>query len=226
MEKSMNDKDMIDLIARQITEDALIFNEAEEHNTDKKYVIETSRSFAPIWRERRKLISKIKALEPYAETFNNPLYAKDPTRQLRIEPNVLGDDGGYFTKYQYDQLAQRLQEQLSLIERRIRIPAAQQEIKTIYADHCRYATSPLSGIRYLIVGIDRIAKSQTSPWHKTSRQLKKHWTYKLRDFYNWTYDRSYMNEPTNVKVRRLFNAILTIKAENILSVNKLYEDEE
>lgn len=96
--------------------------------------------------------------------------------------------------------------------------------KDLTADYCRYVTSPKSGVRYLVAGNsisrDAIARmdSQSLAWLAMPVPYqKKNWLHSLRDFYKLRASEYVGRRPTVVPK---FNKIMTIKAENVISITK------
>jgi len=114
--------------------------------------------------------------------------------------------------------------------------------KDLIADYCRYATSPKSKKRYLIAGNnitadDSVAAEKVneltrdpnrSEFYLRKKQMvrkqpiiiqsKNTWLYSLRDFYKLKPSEYY--ETTRPMVVPVFDKIMTIKAENIISITK------
>lgn len=96
--------------------------------------------------------------------------------------------------------------------------------KDLVADYCRYATSPKSGVRYLIAGNsltrDEIIRMGSHAINWLSRPIpyqKTKWLHSLRDFYKIRASEYVGRRPTVVPK---FNKIMTIKAENVISITK------
>jgi hypothetical protein len=100
--------------------------------------------------------------------------------------------------------------------------------KDLIADYCRYATSPKSKKRYLIAGNNITADDSATAEKMRSKQMvhndpinirsKNTWLYSLRDFYKLKLSEYY--GATRQMVVPVFDKIMTIKAENIISITK------
>lgn len=86
--------------------------------------------------------------------------------------------------------------------------------KDLFADYCRYATSPKSGRRYLIAG-SNIEQQQSKETHLYNPSM---WLLSLRDFYKLK-PSQYYGQTSQAVVAR-FDKIMTIKAENVISITK------
>jgi hypothetical protein len=120
-------------------------------------------------------------------------------------------------------------ERLALAAQKVEESKSRKGVEVIYADNCRYIQSPLSGSRYLIVGINPVSRQTASQRlqmglirKKSTSALKRHWTFKLRDFYA---------PPRTIKTNRYnsyyiakkYEHIFTIKAENVANIAKQFE---
>ncbi len=113
-------------------------------------------------------------------------------------------------------------ERLILAAQKVEESKSRKGAQIIYADHCRYVRSPLSGNRYLMVGINPISRHSLMYVSRPDRVVKRHWTFNLRDFY--TPPRS-SGSHLRKKVLHApkYEHIFTIKAENVGNITKQFE---
>lgn len=140
--------------------------------------------------------------------------------QPRPDIVIRHQDGTPLAHYNYNELQAAL-DRIESAKQQINRPKSKPSVEVIYADHCRYVKSPISGNRYLIVGINPLNRTDMSWWH---RDMQRFWTFKLRDFYTAPH-RSHMHgDPVEkASIAQKFEHIFTIKAENVASITKQFE---
>lgn len=140
--------------------------------------------------------------------------------QPRSDASVRPQHGIPLTQYAYNEL-QRALDRIESARQEVNRPKSKPSVEIMYADHCRYVKSPISGNRYLIVGINPLNRTEMSWSH---RDMRRHWSFKLRDFYTAPH-RSHMHGDSveRAAIAKKFEHIFTIKAENVASITKQFE---